>query len=103
MYSFKQYLELSKKMLPSPAESEVSTAIVISIKNEISLSKSSTISNSKKEKFSNEVNHLVNSDEFLDNLSDEIGTPKQSESEDEFVFRAKETMKSLLRKRLSGF
>lgn len=63
------------------------------------------VGSGKKEKaadeFSNKVSQFVHSDEFIGELSKDIGTPKENESEDEFVSRAKDAMKNLLRKQLS--
>lgn len=53
------------------------------------------------EEFSKKVSQFVHSDEFLDEFSKDIGEPKQNESEDEFVNRAKDAMRNLLRKKLS--
>jgi len=64
-----------------------------------------TIANKKQiasEKFSNDVSELVHSDDFLEEFSQNIGTPQENESEDEFVNRAKEAMRALLRKKLSN-
>jgi len=53
------------------------------------------------EEFSNKVSRFVHSDEFIGEFSKDIGIPKENESEDEFVSRAKDAMKNLLRKKLS--
>jgi hypothetical protein len=65
------------------------------------------LSNSNKKeiaakKFSNNVSELVHSDEFLEEFSEKVGTPKESESEDEFVNRAKDIMRTLLKTKLSN-
>ncbi len=59
-------------------------------------------SNSDKEKFAHQVGELVGSEEFVTELSDQIGKPLPGESEDEFVERAKNSMKALLRGKLAG-
>ncbi len=58
------------------------------------------ISNSDKENFSNMVADMTNSKEFINELSNKIENPKNNESEDEFVIRAKEIMKKLLKDNL---
>lgn len=63
----------------------------------------SVLSNSykKEEQFSEELSQLVHSDNFLDELSDKIGQPTEAETEDEFVDRAKTTMRQMLKNKLS--
>ena len=51
-------------------------------------------------KFAEKVGTLVTGDKFLQELSNVIGQPKLSESEDEFVARCKQSMFGLLTKRL---
>lgn len=51
------------------------------------------------EEFSKKVSNYAASKEVISTLSDEIGTPKEDESEDEFVERAKTTLKNILRKK----
>jgi hypothetical protein len=46
--------------------------------------------------FANDVKTVIESPEFIDNLSAAIGTPLPTESEDEFVARAKSRMADLL-------
>lgn len=58
------------------------------------------ISSSDREKFSSEVVKVANSDEVLTQLSESIGDPKENESEDEFVERAKSTLAKILKNKL---
>lgn len=51
-------------------------------------------------KFSIQAAEIVTQDEFLDELESKIGDPKENESEDAFVFRAKEQMRTLLKSKL---
>jgi hypothetical protein len=103
--NFKEFLE----SMPSKNSSEISvTNKISSILTSIpavtgyafALSKPSK-EDLNVEKFSTEVSKLAYSGEFLDEFSKDIGQPKENESEDEFVNRAKKTMKDLLRKKLS--
>lgn len=58
-------------------------------------------SNSEREKFAAKVSEFAFSDAFLNEFSDDVGLPKENESEDKFVERAKSTMRTLLMKKLS--
>ncbi|MDG0795657.1 hypothetical protein [Pectobacterium punjabense] len=54
----------------------------------------------KAEKFTEQAVKLITQDDFLDELETSIGLPRESETEDEFVSRAKSRMKALLTKKL---
>ncbi len=54
------------------------------------------------EKLANEIAAYSTSDEFLDKVSKKIGAPLVNESEDEFVKRASESMKKILRHKFDG-
>jgi len=58
------------------------------------------ISTNDANKFSEKVTQLAYSEEFLNEFSNEIGLPKEGESEEEFVMRAKNKMKNLLKVKL---
>lgn len=51
--------------------------------------------------FSHKVSELATSTEVITELSNEIGVPTSHETEDEFVKRAKLTMKKILKRKLS--
>ena len=74
-----------------------STELAVRISSSLSLELSS---NNEKEKFSKDVATLAYSDEVLTELNNEIGTVKETESEDEFVSRAKSSLADILRKKL---
>jgi len=57
------------------------------------------LSKSDKEKFTSKVIEIVNSDDVLDELSQSIGQPNDEETEDEFVNRAKSTLRNILTKK----
>lgn len=59
-----------------------------------------SISINDREKFSSEVVQVANSDEVLTELSESIGDPKENESEDDFVQRAKSTLAKILKNKL---
>ncbi len=53
-----------------------------------------------REEFAEKVASLTHSEEFISELSDDIGAPLKCETEDEFVERAKRAMALLLRRKL---
>ena len=61
----------------------------------------STLSVSDRNEFASKLVSLVNEENFITELSDNIGKPKENESEDEFVNRGKRLLSDLLDKRLS--
>lgn len=113
MTNFKDFFNSMESKNTALAQNEGSkSAVTTAISNILSIglvtnSINGLLSNSNKkemaaEKFSNDVSELVHSDEFLDEFSEKVGVPKKNESEDEFVNRAKETMRALLKKKLSN-
>lgn len=52
------------------------------------------------ERFASEAVELANSEEVLTELSDAIGDPKENESEDEFVERAKTAFFKIMKNKL---
>jgi len=55
--------------------------------------------NEKSDEFAQQVERFVKSDDFVKELSSSVGEPFNTESEDEFVGRAKEAMRTLLKKK----
>jgi len=53
-----------------------------------------------REEFAEKVASLSQNEEFISELSDDIGFPLNDETEDEFVARAKSAMAKLLRRKL---
>lgn len=51
------------------------------------------------QEFSQDVSHYATSQEVIDEFSREIGPPHEYENEEQFVTRAKQTLKQMLRKR----
>jgi hypothetical protein len=106
MSTFKDFF-FSKKtkesMLPSPQQSIDTTSIkLVNILTTSHKVGDIILTNDKKQKFAEQVSQLAHSEDFIQTLSDTIGTPKSNESEDEFVERAKDTMRVILRKKLKG-
>ncbi|BBM83360.1 hypothetical protein [Candidatus Uabimicrobium amorphum] len=50
----------------------------------------------QEKKFSDDISKTIHSKQFMDELSKKIDIPKENESEEEFIERAGEAMKSLL-------
>jgi len=61
---------------------------------------SSVFTNAEKvEKFSKEVANYTTNDEVLSTISEQIGEPKEDESEQEFVERASHLLREILKKK----
>lgn len=67
----------------------------------VKLAAVATLGDTKASEFAGEVVALVSDKEFLTQLSDDIGQPTEQESEDQFIARAKNTMKALLKSKLN--
>ena len=103
--SFKDFFKSVKTTDTLLSISDSRAAIATKVCKEIAIIKSTNtdvlpISNSDIKSFGEYVSQRVHSDDFLDELSANIGTPKDNESRDEFIDRAKDTMKNLLRAKL---
>ncbi|MBD2492410.1 hypothetical protein [Aulosira sp. FACHB-615] len=60
----------------------------------------SVFSNAEKvEKFSKEVANYATSEDVISSLSEQIGTPTQDETEEEFVERASTILRNILKKK----
>jgi len=70
------------------------------INSSLVITQSLGLSRNDEEKFSNEVANLACSDEVLTELNDKIGIVNDTESEEEFVKRAKLSLANILRKKL---
>jgi hypothetical protein len=89
-----------KLLPPSKQSSAISSAAISASLAGIALPSGLLIPGNTREEFAEKVSALSHSDEFISELSDEIGAPLDSETEDQFVTRAKEAMADLLRKKL---
>lgn len=103
MNSFKDFFfsaEKSENALPTVQQSEkaLSASIVGSLTS-VSVVGGINFTLAKKEEFSNNVSRLAHSEEFIQDLSNNIGKPRPDESEDEFVLRAKAAMTALLKEK----
>lgn len=70
------------------------------VQAEVGVATLATLGKSKASEFASEVRALVSNEEFVAQLSEDIGEPKEFETEDEFVNRAKQMMKNLLKAKL---
>lgn len=95
MSSFKEFVDSVKNAPISLENNSSKKGLVTQINQSLALSEMS-ISNSDSEAFASEVTELAHSNEVLTELSNKIGKPYKTESEDEFVDRAKLTFAKIL-------
>lgn len=97
MSTLKEFIQTttSERKSSNLQKSKKVTELSKSIENNLMLSPA-LASHSKAIKFSHGVAEIVTSNDFISELSNEIGKPKKYESEDDFVKRAKESLRSLL-------
>ncbi|MCG9891615.1 MAG: hypothetical protein MH252_11130 [Thermosynechococcaceae cyanobacterium MS004] len=102
--SFKEFFDSGEnpdKSLPPALQSAyistttISTALIGTV-----LSNGSLFPDDDREKFSQKVSNLAHSEGFIAELSNELGTPSEDETEEEFVRRAKGLITSLLKQKL---
>lgn len=55
---------------------------------------------SKAVKFSEDVTSIVTSDNVIKSLSDRLGSPKENETEDDFVKRGRSILEDIIRKKI---
>lgn len=94
----------NKDQHPSPLK-PVEDSIYDSICAELAterISKSLELSTPEVQEFASTVSKLACDGKFISEFSEHLGIPSEGESEDEFVDRAKSTMRYLLRKKLGG-
>ncbi|MDQ7091696.1 MAG: hypothetical protein Q9M50_13850 [Methylococcales bacterium] len=106
MSEFKEYFFAKKPKslsLAHPSIQSSITAISGSIVGGLSFINSlggQSLPEKGKEKFANEVSSLAHSEGFIEEFSSIIKEPKKGETEDEFVNRAKKSMRKLLSEKL---
>lgn len=89
-----------KKYLVAQASAPAFLTAVGNIQGAVGSTVASSLGSEKAVKFSAEVTALVKNKEFLSELGDIVGEPAELETEEQFVARAKEAMRSLLKSRL---
>lgn len=93
MATLKDFIKSNENSNFLPSIKEQQLAISAKLTGSLSIAQSN--------EFSTELVKLVNEDAFITELSDNIGKPKDNESEDEFVNRSRRILSDLLDKRLS--
>ncbi len=99
MPNFKDFVNSLKNTPKALNGNSASNELATKISSSLILS-SVNISNYEGDEFGNKVTKLAHSEEVLTELSSAIGMPEETESEDEFVERAKSTLTSILRSKL---
>lgn len=89
-----------KDYLVTKASETVLANTLKSVEAAVGLAAIESLGKTKASEFAGEVAALVSSKEFISQLSDDIGEPAEFETEDQFVARAKKTMKALLKSKL---
>ena len=101
MITFKDYLDQAKLARNTALALPSSNKLANIISQELIASPLVNISNTEAHELSNKVSELAISVEVINELSDEIGAPKNHETEDEFVERAKATLTNILKRKMS--
>lgn len=101
MTKLKGYLEEAKMARNTSMLLPSSNALANVIAKELIASPLVQLSSTEASRFGHKVSELAMSAEVVTELSDEIGVPTSHETEDEFVERAKLTMKRILKRKLS--
>lgn len=99
MSSFKEFLNKVEKS-PSKALPALNTSLP-TIETTLSstvgkLLEPTAIPGGKKQAFSDKVSNIVRDEEFISEVSDQIGEPRDSETEDQFVERGISVLRKML-------
>ncbi|WP_350647392.1 hypothetical protein [Pseudomonas sp. HY13-MNA-CIBAN-0226] len=86
--------------LVSRSGSTVLNRTLNGVESAVNVATIGSLGESKAGKFAHDVRALVSSDEFVTQLSEDIGEPIPAETEDEYVERAKQKMRDLLMAKL---
>lgn len=94
-----------KDFINQPSSDDKTIALVAEnlknlISTNINLTKSFSAKDNKKDVFISRISSIIKSDDFLNEFSDKIDKPQIGEKEDEFVLRAKNSMREILNKKL---
>lgn len=89
-----------KDYLVTKASALVLANALTGVKSAVGLATVVSLGKTKASEFAEEVVALVSSEEFVAQLSDDIGEPTELETEEQFIARAKKTMKALLKSKL---
>lgn len=101
MSTLKEFIQSQSPQGKDVALLKGSSEIALSKSIEASFVLSAALTNHSEEtKFSHQVAEIVSGEEFISELSTEIGKPISGESEDEFVNRSKNSLRELLQRKL---
>lgn len=96
MNNLKDFIK-TKEITNIPSTTTIQIAIMGGLSSAFN---QSSLQTKEKEKFSEAVSQIAKSDEVITELSEALGMPKDSESEDEFVKRGKAILTNILKRRL---
>lgn len=106
--SFEEFSEEDLEIKPNPGDISVSTvqAAIAATTQMITMPIASALfgqtdTQTKAEKFSKKVSEYATSKEVISSLSKEIGEPKETETEEEFIERASNVLRNLLKKKFN--
>lgn len=75
-------------------------AAVVGVQEAVGSLAVATLGDKKAGEFAGEVVALVRNKEFLAELGQKVGSPTETETEEQFVLRAKQAMRTLLKSKL---
>lgn len=101
MASLKDFLKKTESNENGSALVPSSRKLQSLILNEVNGGSPIKVSIGEAEDFSRRVSELSTSDDVINDLSDRLGAPKDNETEDEFVSRAKAVLTEILKRKLS--
>ncbi|MGC5699137.1 hypothetical protein J4P02_02920 [Pseudomonas sp. NFXW11] len=90
----------TKDYLVTKASTQVLANALTDVEFSVGSAAIATLGKTKAGEFAGEVVELVSNKEFLSQLSNDIGEPAEAETEEQFIARAKKTMKALLKSKL---
>lgn len=93
MLSFKEYHQSKRVEIVKQLTTQLSSK---PLQVQVNSSKKLFDSKSEEKEFIKKVEELVNSEKVISKLSNELGSPKKEETEDEFVNRGKDILRNIL-------
>ena len=105
MTTFKEFMQQLKSSSASALPS--ANSLVSAVESSLTLAVSSLLPSapgsdesedelSKKHEFAERVTNFIHDDQFISELSDQVGSPSPTETEDEFVARGSDALKKML-------
>ena len=93
MLSLKEYHQSKRVEIGKQLTTQLSTK---PLQVQVNSSKKLFDSESEEKEFVRKAKELANSDKVISKLSNELGSPKKGETEDEFVNRGKDILRDIL-------